>query len=46
MEVASCRKSVIGTMFDILIIGDISYTAFKDSTNDDKWQDEIPRPMA
>jgi hypothetical protein len=34
IEVASCRRSVIGTIFGILAIGDTSYVSFNDSIND------------
>jgi hypothetical protein len=36
IDVASCRRSVIGTIFGIFAIGDTSYTTFKDSTNNNK----------
>src|SRR3990172_10706777 len=38
MAVASWRRSVIGTIFGILTISDISYDSFNGSTNGSKWQ--------
>ena len=44
IDAASCRRSVIGTIFGILAIDDTSYTTFKDSTRNNKQQDSILCP--
>jgi hypothetical protein len=46
IEVTSWRKSVIGTMFDIHIIDDISCTAANDGNKNDSQQDETPAQIA